>query len=82
VKVATSLKPVESNPQAESAAQVTRLETAISHYHHTASGLFPLSPLGDQSIRGDAFSPVPLSELSLLKDKMQSWRVKYAIKPT
>lgn len=80
-KIATSLKEVNPNPAAEAAAQVDLLGVSITQYHHTVSALYPLSPLGDQSIRGDAFSPVPLSELSLLRDKMQSWRTKYAAKP-
>eukprot|EP01032_Pedospumella_encystans_P016156 gene16156-18442_t len=80
-KIATSLSPVHPNAGTEASTQAKSLETSILHYHHATSKLYPLSPLGDQSIRGNATAPVPLSELSMLKDKMTSWRSKYAPKP-
>lgn len=81
-KIASALKVPNPDPAGEAAIQVSQLEESIAHYHHASTGLYPLSPLGDQSIRGDAFAPVPLSDMSILKDKMQSWRSKYAPKPT
>ncbi len=80
-KIATSLSPVHPNAAAEATTQAKLLETSIVHYHHATSKLYPLSPLGDQSIRGNTTAPVPLSELSMLKEKMTSWRSKYAPKP-
>lgn len=80
-KIATSLSPVNPNAAAEATTQAKLLETSIVHYHHATSKLYPLSPLGDQSIRGNTTAPVPLSELSMLKEKMTSWRSKYAPKP-
>ena len=80
-KIVISLSPVHPNGAAEASTQAKSLETSIVHYHHATSKLYPLSPLGDQSIRGNATAPVPLSELSMLKDKMTSWRSKYAPKP-
>lgn len=79
-KVEASLLPsAPSAPAAEyTSAQVNRLEVSIVNYHHATSDLFPLSPLGDQSVRGTAVSPVPLAQMSILADKMQSWKDKYA----
>jgi hypothetical protein len=50
---------------------------AVTQYHHTRSQLAPLSALGDQSGRANEVSPVALSQLTMLQDKMSSWRSKY-----
>jgi hypothetical protein len=50
---------------------------AVTQYHHTRSQLAPLSALGDQAGRANEVSPVALSQLSMLQDKMSSWRSKY-----
>lgn len=50
---------------------------AVVAYHHTRSDLAPLSPLGDQGARVSGAPPVALSQLSLLQEKLGSWRSKY-----
>jgi uncharacterized protein YbjT (DUF2867 family) len=58
--------------------QAQALEASILSYQFTRPGAYPLAPLGDQSARSPTQPMVPLSELSLLQEKMQSWRTKYA----
>jgi hypothetical protein len=57
---------------------VLRLEKSIAHYQHTRSQFYPLSPLGDQSSRPVKQAIVPLSDLSMLQEKLGTWRSRYA----
>ena len=57
---------------------IDKLENSIYHYHHGISIISPLSPLGEQSSRDAKAPPVPLTELSMLQEKLVSWRGKYS----